>query len=73
MNLENIMLSEIKKTLYNVTYVKSGKYLYIQMNVYTKQKQTDIENKVVVTKEERGEGQIRGMGLPDTNYYIQYS
>ena len=32
----------------------------------------DKENKLVVTKEERegGEGQIRGMGLIDTNYYI---
>ena len=30
---------------------------------------TDIENKLVVTKgeRERGEGQIRGMGLTDTN------
>ena len=33
---------------------------------------TDIENKLVVSKGEREgeEGQIRGMGLTDTNYYI---
>ena len=33
---------------------------------------TDIENKLVVTKGEREvrEGQIRGMRLTDTNYYV---
>ena len=33
-------------------------------------KLTDTENKLVVTKRER-EGQVRGMGLRDTGYYIQ--
>ena len=43
------------------------------MNLYTKQKQTPRpRNKLMVTEEERegGEGQIRSMGLTDTNYYI---
>ena len=32
---------------------------------------TDIENKLVVTKEEReGEGQDRSLGLADTDYYV---
>ena len=35
-------------------------------------KLTNIENKLVVTKGERagGEGQIRDMGLTGTNYYV---
>ena len=36
-----------------------------------KKRITDIGNKLLVTKGEReGEGQIRSMGLTDTNYYI---
>ena len=33
---------------------------------------TDIEDKLMVTKGEveGGEGQIRGMGLTDTNHYV---
>ena len=32
---------------------------------------TDTENKLVVSqKREKGEGQIRDMGLRDTNYYL---
>ena len=40
--------------------------------MYIQNRLTDIEIKSVITKEERarGEGQIRGMGLTDTNYYI---
>lgn len=30
---------------------------------------TDTEDKSVVTKGERGEGEIRDMGLTNTNYY----
>ena len=45
----------------------------IQMNVYAKRNRlTDTENSVVVTKggEGRAEGQDGGMGLTDTNYYV---
>ena len=36
-----------------------------------KQKQTRrYENKLVVNRERRGEGQTRGMRVTDTNYYI---
>ena len=44
----------------------------IQMNVYAKQKQTwDIENKLVLPKDRgKGEGQIKGIKLADTNYYV---
>ena len=31
---------------------------------------TDVENKLVVTKGRKGERQIRGMGLADTNYSV---
>ena len=35
-----------------------------------KQKETHIENKLMVTKgESRGEGEIRNLGLTDTDYY----
>ena len=37
------------------------------MNIYTKQ--TDVENKLDVTKGDM-EGEIRSMGLSDTNYYL---
>ena len=30
---------------------------------------SDIENKLTVTQGRRREGQIRGMGLTDINYY----
>lgn len=41
------------------------------MNLLTKQKQlTDIENKFLVIKGERGRGQIKSLGLEDINYYI---
>ena len=40
-----------------------------QMNLSTKQKLTDIENRLVVAKGERvGEGWIGNMGLADANY-----
>ena len=43
------------------------------MNVYTEQKQTHRYRKQTCgyqMGEESGEGQIRGMRLTDTNYYI---
>ena len=40
------------------------------MNI-TKQKHTDIENKlVVILRRGKGEGQDRGRGLRGTNYYV---
>lgn len=44
----------------------------VQMNVYAKQKQTwDIENKLVLPKDRgKGEGQIKGIELADTNCYV---
>ena len=40
-----------------------------QMNLYIKQKQTHIENKLVVDGREGREGRD-GLGFGDTNYYI---
>ena len=43
------------------------------MTVYAKQKQTHRNGKQTSgyqRGEGRGEGQIRGMGLRDTNYYV---
>ena len=39
------------------------------MNLYTKQKQTDRENKFMVTKAERVRERLRSKELTDTNYY----
>ena len=41
------------------------------MNVYAKQKQTHGYRKQTCGKRE-GKGQVRGMGLTDTNYYMQH-
>ena len=40
------------------------------MNLLNKNKLTDIENKFLVIKGERGRGQIKSLGLEDINYYI---
>ena len=40
------------------------------MNVYAKQKQTHRENLWLPRGRGKGEGQIRGMGLTDTNCNI---
>ena len=42
------------------------------MYMQNRNRLTDTENKLVVTKGERegGEGHVRGMGLRDTNYYV---
>ena len=43
----------------------------IQMNLFTKQKQSHrLENKFMVTKGEKGEGIIGSLGLTYTHYYI---
>ena len=69
------MLSEINQTKTNTVwyhlYVESKKI--IQMNVYAKQKQTHRHRKQTCgyqMGERKGEGQIRGMKLIDTNYHI---
>ena len=54
MNLESIMLTEVNQAKKNSVchlYVESKNK---QTNVITKQKQTDIENKLVITSGERG-------------------
>ena len=43
----------------------------IQVNSCTKQNVLiNIENKLMVTKGERGEGKMRTLGLIDTHYYV---
>ena len=54
MHLEMIILSEVNQTMTNIIYhlyVESKKM--VQMNLFTKQKQTtDIENRFMITKGE---------------------
>ena len=62
MDLENILVKRVKDKYYHL-YVESKKTLLI--NLYTRQNQTDIENK---HDYQRGRwGNIRSMGLTDIN------
>ena len=79
MDLENIILSKVSDRerqivlLYNTTYMWNLKPNTNECTVYTKQKQTHRYRKQTCAYQRvkgRGEGQIRGMGLTDTNYYI---
>ena len=60
MDLENIMLSEVRQTerqtLHNITYIWNQKN-YTNKLTY-KNRLTDIENKLMVIKEERQGGRI---------------
>ena len=72
MNLENITFSKVvreRPILYDITYTWNLKI--IQMNLHTKQKETHRHRKQTYgyQRGEGGEGQIRTMGLTDTNYY----
>ena len=73
MDLEGIMLSERSdreiQILYDITYMWNLKNTTKQISEYNKKIFTGIENRLVVTSEEREqEGQWRGRGLTDTNY-----
>ena len=72
MDLDNIMLSEIsqmEKDKYCGISLICGISKIIQTNGYEKRKRlTDIENKLVAMGEE---GQVRTMGLRDTNHYYK--
>ena len=68
LDLENIMLSEMsdRQTLSDITYTWNLKKWYKWMYMQNKNRLTDIENELVLTKGEREEeGQIRGMGFID--------
>ena len=64
MDLENIMLCEMSDILYEIPYMWN---LRNNTDEYTYKTDTDIENKLVVTKGRAR--QIRNMGLTDTNYH----
>ena len=70
MNLENIILSEVRQTqiLYDVTYTQNLKIT--QMNLYTKQKQAHRQKaNLWLPKGNRvGKGKIKSVGLTGTNY-----
>ena len=76
MDLQNIMLSEVNQTEKNIYCMISlicGTLKIIQMNLYAKQKQTHRYRKLTCgyqRGEGMGEGQIRGLGLTDTKYYV---
>ena len=67
MDLENTKWSKSDKErqIYDITYMRNLKI--VQMNLYTKQKETYIENKH--GSQNGGEGITRIMRLTDSNYY----
>ena len=71
MELETLMLSEVSqkekdKYHYDSTYIWN---LIAQMNLSTEKKIMDLENRLVVAKEEReGVGWMESLGLVDANY-----
>ena len=72
MNPEGIMLSEKGQIFYVITYMLNQKN---KTNVYNK---TEIDSRYRKKAsgyqwgEGSGEGQDRGMGLKDTNYYVYH-
>ena len=72
MNLEIIILSEVKQRNTNIIWHTHMWNLKNNTNelIYETETDSDIENKFMVIKGEGGMGKIRSMGLTDTNYYI---
>ena len=54
---------------YDITYMWNLKKKWIQMNLQNGNRLIDRENKLMVTKGERGV-KIRNLGVTDTHYYI---
>ena len=80
MDLENIILSEISQTekdkrkYYNVTYSWNLKNNTMNGCICKTEIDSQIQQTNLWLPKGRGnrEGQIRGMGVTDTNYYISY-
>ena len=72
MDLENIMLREVSQTKINTVwfylYVESKKE-YKLKDMQKRNRLADVENELVFHGE-AGEGQIRDLGLRDTNHYV---
>ena len=64
-----IILSEISQTKTNITFMWNIKYDKNDLT-YKTEIDSDIENKLMIIKRKKvREGQIRNLGLSDTNYY----
>ena len=61
-----------RQTPGHITYMSNLKYDTNELFLQNRNRPTDIENILVVTKTERdmGEREIRRLGLTDTPYYI---
>ena len=72
MDLKITIISRREKDKYHGSLIGGILKKMIQMNLFIKQNRlTDMENKLMVTKEEVvGEAQISSLGLIDTQYYI---
>ena len=72
MDSEIIMRSEVSQTKTNILWYclyvesKKNKEWYKWTHIQDRNRPTDIENKLVVTKGERGKGSIRSLGLIHT-------
>ena len=73
MDLENIMFNERSYTEKDKYYITSMWNLKNNTSECAKQKQTDRYRRqtcVYQSEEERGEGQVKGIELTDTNYSV---
>ena len=59
-----------KDILYDVTFMWNLKKWHKWTSLQNRNRVADMENKLMVTKGERGEGLIRSLGLTDTHYYV---
>ena len=73
MDLEIIILSEVnqkEKDKYHMISLMCGIKIWHEWTyLRNRNRLTDIENRLVVAKEEMGEGWSGSLGLPDANYY----
>ena len=74
MDLEIIILSEVRQRKTNTTYHSCGIWNATRTSLQSRTKLTDTGDKHTVTKGDGGEGSTRGLGLTGTNCYkIQHA
>ena len=71
MDLEIVILSEVREISYDITYMWTLKRNYTNVLIYKTETDSDMENRLVVAKGEGvREGWSGSLGLRDANYYI---
>ena len=67
----NVTLGEVRKRqiLCNTTYTWNLNYDTSEIHMQNRNRLTDIENKLIVTKAGGREGHVKHTGLTNSNYY----